>query len=238
MSEPRGLLARVKNRINRLRGQPAAAAGIGPGFHPDYEEEWNELVEQVDNYTQKVGAAVVQTWEVGAAELGRAVHGHAQDKQLIERFSDSLVPYLTPFQDLHKHAKSAMTQGFAAGTRQGSMAAATAPLAQMVDGLGDRAVEGWEKTAEYLAPVFALTADPPASRAKFHATSARVRRACDDAQAVLRKELEALPSRPKLWSGVCDSFDAWQLRLTRELEICMTEAERQLVADVRAGLGK
>lgn len=238
MSERRGLLSRVRSRLRRLVGNPAPAAGIGTGFHAGYEEDWNELVEQVDHYTQKVGAAVVQTWEVGAAELGRVVHGHPQDKQLIERYSDSLVPYLTPFQDLHKKCKGAMSEGFAAGTAQGSMSAATAPLWRMVDGLGDRAVEGWAKTAAYLDPLWQTCPDPTAARERFLSGGPRVRKACDDAQAVLRQNLEAAPTRPTLWAAVCDSFDAWQLKLTRELEVCMTDLERQLVADVRAGLGK
>ena len=69
-----GILTRVKNRL--IGKKPVS--GIGPLFARSYEEDWNELVEQVDNYTQKTGAAVVQTWEVGAAELGRALHGRPQ----------------------------------------------------------------------------------------------------------------------------------------------------------------
>lgn len=228
----------MKNRLAGLRGKPAATAGIGPGFSPAYEEEWNELVEQVDNYTQKIGAAVVQTWEVGAAELGRVVQGHAEDKMLVERWSDALVPFLTPFQDLHKKCKGAMAEGFAAGTEQGTLAAATAPLPAMLDGLGLRAVDGWKKMADYLEPLWKHAADPEAARHRFVAAAPRIQKACDDAQATLRRALDEAPRRPRLWDGVCDAFDAWQLALTRDIEVIVTEVARQAVRDVREGLGR
>lgn len=236
MPPSKGLLSRVANRLSRLAGTKSApAAGIGGGFGPAYEEEWNELVEQVDNYTQKVGAAVVQTWEVGAAELGRVIIGMPDEKNLIERYSDSLVPTLTPFQDLHKKCSGAMADGYKAGVATSTMAAATVPLAGLVDGLGGRALEGWGKTAAYLEPIFALSADPAGARARFEAYGAEVSKGCDTAHETLRTELAAIPRNPKLWDGVCDAFDKWQLRLVRELEIGMTKATRQLVADVRAG---
>lgn len=235
MPPRKGLLSRVKNRLSGLGiGVRPPPPGIGPGFSPAYEEEWNELVEQVDNYTQKLGAAVVQTWEVGAAELGRAVIGLPNEKSTIERYSDALVPTLSPFQDLHKKCSGAMAQGLAAGTDQNSMAAATAPLHHMVDGLGTRAQEGWAKTADYLGPVFDLTRDPAKARQAFLAVGPEIAKACDDAQGVLKQNLDGIPQNPKLWSGVCDSFDNWQLRLVRGLEIAITRAARELVAEVKA----
>lgn len=238
MSERRGLLSRVKNRLSRLAGSgaPARAQGIGPEFPASYEEDWNELVEQVDNYTQKVGAAVVQTWEVGAAELGRVVRGHAKDKEFIERYSDALVPTLTPFQDLHKKCSGAMSQGFGAGVAANRLSAATVPLVGLVDGLGPRAFEGWGKTAAYLDPVFALAKDPEAAKDRFLATGPELVRACANAQEVLRKALDGAADQPRLWTGVCDAYDAWQLALVRDIEITMTRAARDLVADLREGL--
>jgi hypothetical protein len=238
MSERRGLLSRVKNRLSRIAGGGAVAkgAGIGPGFGIAYEEDWNELVEQVDNYTQKVGAAVVQTWEVGAAEMGNAVRGLKEDKAMIERFSDALVPTLTPFQDLHKKCSGAMQQGFGAGVSGNSMAAATRPLVGLVDGLGDRAFEGWTKTATYLEPMFALCRNPEESRDRFLAFGPELAAGCAKAQAVLQQNLDGVPNQPRLWGGICDSFDAWQLALTRELEISMTRAAKELVKDVREGV--
>lgn len=237
MSDRRGLLSRVKNRLSRLAGAgaPARGQGIGAAFPATYEEDWNELVEQVDNYTQKVGAAVVQTWEVGAAEVGRVVRGHEKDKEFIERFSDALVPTLSPFQDLHKKCSGAMSSGFAAGVEANALAAATRPLVGLVDGLGDRAFEGWGKTATYLDPLFALCKDPEAAKDRFLATGPEMARACAASQEILRQSLDGAAAQPKLWVAVCDAYDAWQLALVRDVEITMTRATRDLAADMRAG---
>lgn len=237
MSDRRGLLSRVRNRLANIGiGRKPEGPGIGPAFPPAYEEEWNELVEQVDNYTQKIGAAVVQTWEVGAAELGRVVIGRADEKTLIERYSDALVPTLTPFQDLHKKCSGAFAKGLAAGNQSNQLKAATAPLVEMVDGLGGRAQEGWEKTVTYLEPLVAMSKDPAATRAKLLAGGQDLDRACRDAQAVLQANLDAMHKKPTLWAGVCDSWDNWQQALVRDVEISLSKVTRALVADLREGL--
>jgi hypothetical protein len=225
-----GILARVKNRL--MGKKPAT--GIGPAFARSSEEDWNELVEQVDNYTQKTGAAIVQTWEVGAAELGRAVHGKPDAKQLIERYSDALVPTLTPFQDLHKKASGVMKVGFDRGASTGQLSEATHALLALVEGLDGGAESGWTKTVEYLEPVLQACKSPEAARAALLAHGAGIRAACDSARTVLADELARGAARPTLWAAVTEPFDRWQLKLVRELEITLTEATRELVRNVRA----
>lgn len=224
-----GLLSRVKNRL--LPGKPTAR--LGAAFTRAHAEEWADLVEQVDNYTQKTGAAIVQSWEVGAAELARAIRGRADEKALIERYSDALVPTLSPFQDLHKQTSSVMAAGLAAGQTAGQTTAATAALNPLVAGLGARAAAGWVKTVDYLEPVLAASADPAATRAALLAHGPRLSAGCDAAGAVLAAELARAPERATLWAAVTDPFDAWQARLVRELEITLTDATRTLVRDAR-----
>ena len=226
-----GLLSRVKARLSGKK----SPVGIGAGFARSYEEEWNELVEQVDNYGQKVGAAIVQSWEVGAAELGRAAFRRgdldpAAQKVLIERFSDALVPTLTPFQDLHKKTSVAMKAGFARGSSSGQIAQANSELLGLVAGLGESGDAGWAKSVEYLGPMFDLCADPDAARAAMRRHGEGVRAACTAAEAVLAAELAQAPGRASLWVAVTEPFDRWQLKLVRELEITITAASRELVA--------
>jgi hypothetical protein len=52
--------------------------------------------------------------------------------------------------------------------------------------------------------------------ARFEAYGVEVSKGCDTAQETLRTELAAIPRNPKLWDGVCDAYDKWQLRLVRE----------------------
>ncbi len=225
-----GLYSRLKNRLLRSRTQPT----IGAGFPGSYQEEWNELVEQVDNYGQKIGAAVVQSWEVGAAELGRTLHGKPGEKVLIERYSDALVPTLTPFQDLHKKTPAAMKLGFDRGVASGQISAASKALLTLVDGLGPAAMEGWAKGVAYLEPVLAECSDPEGARRAMLAHGSALQAACQAAETVLIAELALAPERASLWVAVTEPFDRWQLKLVRELEIALTRATRELAANVKA----
>jgi hypothetical protein len=215
-----------------------ASSGIGMAFRPEMGEEWTELGEQVDGFTRRVGSSVVASWEVAASELARVTIGRADEKVILERFSDGLVPALTPFQDLHKGAESAMRDGARDGAGQGTLAAATRPLVMLVIGLDDRAVRGWNKTVDYLQPVYDVAPDPEAAgraRAAMVAAGEPIASACRASEQVLREQLSRLPQAASLWDGVCDPFDAWQLALTRELEIALHRATRGMIAEIRGG---
>lgn len=227
-----GLLTRIRRRLG---GAPAAPAALGPHFTPALEETWRELEEQVDAELKKAGASIVSAWEVGAAELGRAVVGRADDKALVERFSDALVPTLQPFQDLHKGIGGAMRDGLAAGLATGSVAAATAPLQGLLTGLDARAADGWGKTTKHLDPLFALCARPDEARDRFRAGERPLRQTCIDADAIWRARLDALPAAPGLWEGLTGAAEAWQLTATRGLEIAIDRHAKGLASAIRGG---
>lgn len=227
-----GLLTRIRNRL-RAGGAPSGA--LGARFTPALEETWRELEEQVDGELRKAGSSVVGAWEVGAAELGRAVVGLPDDKALVERFSDALVPTLQPFQDLHKGLGRAMNEGLRAGLATGTVAAATEPLAGLLVGLDERAGAGWTKTTAHLAPLFARCARPDEARDRFLAGERALRQACVEADEVWRARLAALPGAPGLWEGLTGAAEAWQLTITRALEIAIDRHAKQLVAGIREG---
>jgi hypothetical protein len=224
-----GIRSRLFEHL-RLVVRPASARRAT--FGPEDREVWLELVEQVDAETKKVGSAVVGAWEVGAAELGRAVVGRPDDRALIERYSDALVPTLQPFQDLHKLVDAAMRKGLDAGLAANDVSAATAPLLVMVGGLGQRATDGWAKTVKHLEPVLAACPDPDAARARL-ADGAPLQRACEDAERVLVAGLAAVRTAPDLWTGLMNAVEAWQLALGRELEIFLCGRAKQLSRDLQ-----
>ncbi len=228
MSPVRGLLSRLRNRA-----APTARV-VGMRFSADMEEDWKELEEQVDGHAKRPGTALVASWEVAASELARCTLGRDDEKTLIDRFSDGLVPALTPFQDIHKGVPSALREGLEAGRRDASMASATRPLVLLVQGLDARVVLGWAKTVEYLGPVYALAPDPEAARAAMAPVGDRLAAACRVAEAILRDRLSHLPGAESLWDGVLDPFDAWQLSLSREIEMSVYTATRGMVAAIRA----
>lgn len=238
MSLRESLLTRTASRIRArlgLRGGPPALAGIGAAFGPALEDDWKELVEQVDADLRKVGASVVSSWEVGAAGLGRALVGRADDAALIERYSDALVPTLAAFDALHKGCAGAMDAGLRAGLSSGQLAMATAPLPALVASLGENTSAGWQRTVEHLEPVFACCAAPDAARARFLGGRHDLVAACAEADGVLRARLEALPRARTLWEGLTAATEAWQLALSRSLEIALSRHTRALVEEVKAG---
>lgn len=227
-----GLLTRLRAR---LRGNAPGTSVLGPRFTPALEETWRELEEQVDAELKKAGSSIVGAWEVGAAELGRVVVGRPDDKVLVERFSDALVPTLQPFQDLHKGVSGAMQKGLAAGLSTGSVAAATAPLAKLLEGLDAQAATGWEKTTKHLDPLFALCPRPDEARDRFLAGERAVAQACVDADTLWRARLAALPEAPGLWEGLTGAAEGWQLSVTRGLEIALDRQTKGLVGAIREG---
>lgn len=229
-----GLLNRLRARLQVAPAPaPAGRAVLGARFEARHEEDWKELEEQVDAELKRAGTSIVGSWEVGAAELGRVVRGWPDDRALIERFSDALVPTLQPFQDIHKGVPSAMMAGLAAGRETGRMSSATAPLAELVSNLGSRAQDGWEKTTKHLDPLLARCADPAGARARFLAGGPAIARACADAEVVWRERLALLPEAPDLWEGLVGAGDAWQRVVTRGLEITIDGCAKGLVRELR-----
>lgn len=223
----------LRTRLRELlEGRPAAKKGpIGARPTPAMEEEWKELPEQVDGALKKVGSAVVSTWEVGASELARGLVGRSDERTLIERFSDGLVPTLSPFQDLHKGCNSTMDKAWAAARTSGDLRSITPVLMGLVTGAGDRAQVGWAKTADYLGPVFALSADPAGEKARFLEGGAALRDACVARESLLRDGLDRVPHASSLTVGVTEAFDAWQEALVRDVEITV---HRYVLAMVKA----
>ena len=128
-----------------------------------------------------------------------------------------------------------MHAGLRAGLSTGTLSAATAPLATLLVGLDDRAAAGWEKTAAHLEPIVARCARPDDARDRFLSGSRALRQACADADLVWRAKLAALPEAPGLWEGLTGAAEAWQLSITRELELGIVRQVKGLVASVAEG---
>ncbi len=227
MSPVRGLLSRLRGRAT------AAPAVVGLQFVPAMEQEFGELTEEVDAQVKRTGTAMVASWEVAASELARVTIGMEGEKVLLERFSDGLVPALTPFQDLHKASASAVREGIEAGRREGSMAAATRPLVMLVHGLDVGVESGWAKTLDYLEPLFALAKNPAAARAAMEPAGARMAAASREGEQVLRDKLSKLPQATSLTEGVLEPFEAWQAVVCREIEMATYAATRGMIKEIR-----
>lgn len=225
-----GLLSRIRHRIDR-RLHPTPS-GVGTVLTPALEKEWDELPEQVDAYLKKVGSAVVSSWEVGAAELGRVVLRFPENQKLIDRYSDALVPTLAPYQDLHKRCSSQMAAARNVAKKQG-IPAAVPEMLELFRGLGPKAAEGWVKTVEYLEPLITLCQDPVKTRAEMLRLGPELSESAVRSEAALKAQLVALPAAPTLYDGVCDAFETYQLAISRDLEIGLDRVARALVTGLK-----
>lgn len=185
----------------------------------------------MDGSLKNIGSAVVSSWEVGAAEVARSLVGREDDRALIERYSDALVPTLDAFQGLHKGCSTAFADGLRAGLAEGTLAAATRPLVLLFVGLDGRAAEAWEKTVLYLEPMFALCADAEVVRGAF--ASAPIGSSAGRADRLLRDTLSRLPAAESLTEGVIEAFETTQHALTRELEFALHAPTRALAVALR-----
>lgn len=226
-----GLLTRLRQRLSRPA--PAPAPTLGARWTPAMEREWEDLPEQVDASLKKVGSAIVSTWEVGAAGLGRALRGQPADRALIERYSDALVPLLTPYQDLHKGSASAMRAAREAAARASDPRAAAAPLLDLLDPLPRRAAEGLVKTVDYLDPLIARAADPAALRAAMLSAGPALQQSAARHHAALGAALARLPDAPDLLTGLCSPFEDWQAAVGRDVEVTLDPICRMLAAEMQ-----
>lgn len=226
---------RSKDLVSRLRARFGAdtpvSGPVGMAFTPAMEPDWQEVEEQVDAALKQVGSAVVASWEVGAAEIARALIGQPEERALIERYSDALVPTLSAFQDLHKGCPGAFAEGLRAGRADGTLTSATRPLVMLLAGLDRRAEAGWVQTTGYLDPVFARCREPGPVRAAFAA--APLGEACRKGESALRSTLSLLPQAATLEDGVVDAFEVARDAMVRDLEFALHTPTRTLAAALR-----
>lgn len=225
-----------KGWFARLRGDGGAPvtpvpAAVGLRFRREWEPEWRELEEQVDGSLKQIGSAVVSSWEVGAAEVARSLVGTADDREMIARYSDALVPTLDAFQALHKGCPTAFAEGLRAGIADGTLTAATRPLVLLFVGLDGRASAGWEKTVAYLEPLIVRCGNPDEVRAAFLA--APIGASAGRADGILRETLSRLPQAETLTDGVIEAFETTQHAITRDLEFALHAPTRALAAGLR-----
>ena len=211
-------------------GKSSAKHGskIGVQFTNVLEKEWEEIPEQVDAYTKKVGSAIVGSWEVAAAEIGRTVIGLPNDQVLIDRFSDALVPTLSPFQDLHKKAPTSCKNALKAARTTGDVRSLGPEIQKLAVGLGPSAREGWAKTVEYLEPLIELSRDPGLKQRMLEA-GPKLEQVAVAAEAILQERLSNIQEETTLFGGVCDSVEAWQLALCRDLELALDVPTQHLI---------
>ena len=103
-----------------------------------------------------VGASLVQSWEVTLAELRPTLvrfNGQEAGGEMVNRWSDALVPIETPYQALIRNCPALLTQGLAQAEATGKLAPLTEVLLTRIEELGPLTAEGWLRTLGHVDPI-------------------------------------------------------------------------------------
>lgn len=225
-----GLLSRVKGRMKRaLGGAPPPEKPAAP-FDAATAEMWKELREQYALGYQTMGAAVVASWEVTAAEIHAAGRRRSAERapEWVTRFSDALVPTLSPIQAADRACDKVWKQSTRAATASGKLADAMPALSAHARDLGAAVQAGWPGTADWIEPVVVGLGVEEAGRARLAAVGAALRAAIDGRAADLTRALEAVPLADDVESAFLDAIEAWRHGTAQDLEVALDQVRAVL----------
>ena len=230
-----GILRNIAKRAaGRVIGQAKGpGSGSGTGFGKEQDAAFAQLDHEADGAFQLVGAALVGTWEVAITDVGRALDGkidEAKRMEMVERFSDALVPVQQPLQASGHEVRAAIKDGVKHGLESGKLMDACSPMAHALTTIGAPFAEGWAKTTDYLGPIFEVLPDADAAQAEFLTAGPELAAAFDAHAAAFWTELQGLPSQPDLRRALCDALDTWRDAMVRSLETIIY-ARRQVIVD-------
>ena len=139
----RQLIKRLGKRLYRRGEKPA-------GFEPI----WTDVEPYVKEALQSISAAFVASWEVATSTLyrvGTEKWPAEEVAQLVNRFSDGLVPTLDGLSTVEHQLAITWKQG----ANQGNQLTGRLPLVrELFASLGPKTAAGWLKTIAYLQPIF------------------------------------------------------------------------------------
>lgn len=232
-SSPGSSLGRLRHLARKVRGRLGGRpATVGDHFGADNDVAFAVLEEEGDAAFQRVGASLVGAWEVAITDLARALEPRIESAakyKLTERLSDSLVPTQQPLQDAKHQFASAVKKGAQAGLRSGRLADATAPAVAMIDGLAGPVGQGWQKSAEYMQPLWEALPDGARVKAEFQALGPRLVALLEEQARVYRQAMAELPGQPDLERGVRDAMEAWYAKVSVGIELIVYDGRTVLV---------
>jgi hypothetical protein len=225
MSRIRGLASRVKRKIT---GQKR----VGDAFGQSQDTAFARLDHNAEAAFQLVGASLVGTWEVLLTDLGRSLSGVMPDTEsrpLLDRISDALVPTQGPLQDVGRNYRRSLKQGVQKGLQSGQLSDATETILASLAPFPDKFSTGWDKTVDYLEPIFtALDVDGTAEK-RFREGRAELEsllRTHNDAYAA---SMRALPEADDLDRALTDALDTWRAAVVRGIEMTLYDKRTALV---------
>jgi hypothetical protein len=225
------IVGRLKSRIKRTLGREAPARPPRP-FDGRLAPIWADLAEHYALAYQTIGAAIVSSWEVIAAELHlatRAKHGSLAN-EWVTRFSDGLVPTLAAVQAAERAATATWKAGTRAAQASGVLADAIRPLRSQADALGAEVETGWPKTVEHLEPILAGLAVDESGRSRLLGVGAALRSRLDARAQAFGATLEGVATAPSVEAAFLDALETWRHAAAQDVEVALDQVRAVLVA--------
>jgi hypothetical protein len=195
-----------------------------------------ELREQYALAFQTLASSTVSSWEVAAAELNRAAkgpHGAEAAGKLVERFSDALVPVLTPLQATERATQAIWKDSTRAASASGRIEDAVAPLVGQVRALGAEVASAWPKTTEYLEPLLVEIRIQTAGRERLAAVGPALQAALDSRGAEFCVVLGRLSQAKDLEGAFLDAVETYRHAAAQDLEVALDGVRSVLVEAAR-----
>lgn len=230
-----GLLSRVKNRVKRALAEPQAPAREVAWSHA-LSELWSELREQYAVAWQTMASATVASWEVVAAELHRAAHakfGAERATRMVERFSDSLVPTLSPIQATERGTSAVWKDGMRKAGASGRFEDALAGLRDQAGKLGGELAAAWPKTVDYLGPVLDDLGVDDAGRARLGRVGQALQASLDGRAAAFVADLDRLPRAADIEKAFLDAVETFRHAAAQDIEVALDNVRAVLIEAAR-----
>ena len=222
----RRLAHTVRARLNRGAGE------TGGDFGPERDLAFAVLEEEGEGAFQRVGASLVGAWEVGIADLARAMEPRLDadaKNRLIERLSDALVPTQQPLQD----AKSAFSQAVKTGTQQGlqsgRLSDAYGPAVAVLQDLGAQLAAGWARTNHYLASLWEVLPQGAQVQIQYGDLGQRLQALFDHEADRFAQAMTELPRQRSLEVSLRDAMDTWYAKVSVGVEILIYDGRTLMV---------
>ena len=232
------LLKRAKKEFNSVVNSTSTAPPVDARSGGDeIVSLWDELSAEFLAGFQAIGASTVSSWEVSLSELHRAAkraYGQEVATELVERFSDALVPTVGVFNAANLAARGVWKESVELAQEAGHLEEAVEHVCVMISPIAGQFQEEWPKTVDYLKPVFEKISASDETIEKLLALGPKVSTQLAVVGETYIDDLRRLVGSPDLYNGFLDAVEAYKQGSGRVIEIELDVVRALLVASVEA----
>lgn len=216
----RGLAHKAREHL------PFGPEPVGTRMRPEYDAVLQEFELTAHQALELTGGALVQSWEVVLAEisfqLGKVVPPEEVPK-LAERWSDALVPFDHPFQQIRRSSRRTLQRGREQALATGELVHAFTGLVEAIERLPAELADGWERTGNHLQPLFSRLSDPAEAQRRFLARGPSLRVELEAVTVRFREDIQRVSAAASLSRALFEAIDRFKDDFSRALEFAISD---------------